>query len=111
MVWNKKRNLGSGVRVQSSEVQGSEFRGLEVQRFRVQRFRGPGFSPAADQKNGRSNRKRNSKKANIDILRFAVPTICSFIRAPPLAASVQSDQKRNFLNVSYEGPEVQRFAA
>jgi hypothetical protein len=64
-----KKSDGSGFwvlgsRVQSSEVQGSGCRGSGVQRFRgsgVQRF-----SAAAGQKNGRSNRKRNFEKANIE---------------------------------------------
>ncbi len=33
---------------------------------------------------------------------FTVPATCSFTRAPPLAASVQSDRRRNFV-VSNKG--------
>jgi hypothetical protein len=46
---NKFRNLGF-------RVQGSGFRGLG---FRVKRFRDSGFSPAAGQKNGQFDQKRN----------------------------------------------------
>jgi hypothetical protein len=40
-----------------------------VQRLRglgIKRFKGSGFSAAAGQKNGRSNRERNFEKANIE---------------------------------------------
>jgi hypothetical protein len=37
-----------------------------------------------------------SASGGFDILRFAVPTMCSFIQAPSLSASVQSNRERNY---------------
>jgi hypothetical protein len=55
----------SGIGHGSTDLLNFESRKV-MKAFRGSEFKGSGFSPAAGQKNGRSNRKRNFKKANIE---------------------------------------------